>query len=432
MIDTLYATLSLFLSRFLPLQVADIERFPPPDFESGHTLPLTTTPNPRAEFFEVLDIVILLCALSLSSYLALKRRSRRPIFLLMLFSLVYFGFWREGCVCPIGAIQNIALALFDPGFAVPFTVAAFFLLPLVFTLFFGRSFCAAVCPLGAIQDVALIRPVRVPGWLQHGLGLLAYVYLGAAVLFAATGSAFIICEYDPFVAFFRMTGSLDMLILGACFLVFGLFVGRPYCRFLCPYGALLRLFSRVSRWRITVTPSECVQCRLCEDSCPFGAIEPATADPPRPPQAADRRRLAWLLVLLPVLVVLAGFLVSRMSGPFSRMHATVRLAERIHGEDGGTVEGTIDASDAFRATGRPVEELNAEALAIRGRFVTGGWILGAFLGFLFAMKLINLSIFRRRTDYEADRATCIACGRCFPYCPVEHERRKGALVREGG
>ncbi len=48
----------------------------------------------------------------------------------------------------------------------------------------------------------LIRPVAVPGWLESGLRLFAYAYLGAAVLFAATGSAFIICRYDPFVGFF--------------------------------------------------------------------------------------------------------------------------------------------------------------------------------------------------------------------------------------
>jgi ferredoxin len=47
------------------------------------------------------------------------------------------------------------------------------------------------------------------------------------------------------------------------------------------------------------------------------------------------------------------------------------------------------------------------------------------------MKLISLSVFRRRTDYEADRATCLACGRCFPYCPVEHERRKEAGTLQG-
>jgi NosR/NirI family nitrous oxide reductase transcriptional regulator len=76
-----------------------VERFPPPDFESGYRLPSPTTPEPRRTIYEYVDVVVLLVALSLSSYLVLKKRSRRAIFVLMLFSLLYFGFWRKGCVC---------------------------------------------------------------------------------------------------------------------------------------------------------------------------------------------------------------------------------------------------------------------------------------------------------------------------------------------
>ena len=89
-----------------------------------------------------------------------------------------------------------------------------------------------------------MRSVRVPKWVDHSLGLVPYFYLGAAVGFAATGSAFLICRYDPFVAFFRRSGSDNMLVFGGCLLVIGLFVGRPYCRYLCPYGAILGVLSR--------------------------------------------------------------------------------------------------------------------------------------------------------------------------------------------
>jgi len=229
--------------------VQGVERFPPPDFESGHQLPSPTTPNPRQNLYEYVDVAILSAALALSSYLVLRRRSRKAIFALTVFSLLYFGFWRQGCVCPVGATQNMVLSIFDAQYVVPITVAAFFLLPLVFTLFFARSFCAAVCPLGAIQDLVLCKPVAVPSWVESGLRLLAYVYLGAAVLFAATGSAFVVCRYDPFISIFRLTGGLNILILGGCLLLIGVFIGRPYCRFLCPYGVILRQFSRLATAR---------------------------------------------------------------------------------------------------------------------------------------------------------------------------------------
>jgi len=251
------------LTAALPPAARAEERFPPPDFESGYKLPVTTTPPPRSDALEYVDVAVLLAALVAASILVLRVRSRRAVFVLMVFSLAYFGFYRQGCVCAIGAIQNVTLGLFDPAYTVPLAVVAFFAAPLLATLLFGRTFCAAVCPLGAIQDVVLLRPLRVPAWIEHGLGLVPYVYLGLAVLFAATGSAFIICEYDPFVAFFRRTGSVAMLGLGVGMLLVSVFVGRAYCRFLCPLGAIFKVLSPVAWWHATITPSDCIRCRLC-------------------------------------------------------------------------------------------------------------------------------------------------------------------------
>jgi polyferredoxin len=401
-----------------------LERFPPPEFESGYEFPSTTTPHPQQDIFEYIDTVVLLAALGLSSYLVLRKRSRRAIYILMVFSLLYFGFWRKGCVCPIGATQNIILTIFDSSYAVPIAIAFFFLLPLVFALFFGRVFCAAVCPLGAIQDLVLLRPVTVPSWLEGALRLFAYVYLAAAVLFAATGSAFLICRYDPFVAFFRLNGNLNVLIIGTCLLVIGVFIGRPYCRFICPYSILLRQLSRLSKWRVTITPDECVQCKLCEDSCPFGAIRRPSINWPQAEYGKGKKRLAVLLFLLPILIFFCGRAGSGLRKVTSRMHPTVRLAERIYLEDTGKVEDTTDASLAFRATGKETETLYEEALNIRADFGLGGWFFGGFIGMVIGLKLIAVSVWRQRTDYEAGRASCLACGRCFKYCPKEHERLK--------
>ena len=403
------------------------ERFPPPDFESGYKLPLTTTPEPRSDLAEGIDLAVLVVALGAASFFALKVRSRRALFIVMLASLAYFGFYRKGCVCAIGAIQNVALALFDSGYAIPLTVVGFFVAPLAATIFFGRTFCASVCPLGAIQDAVILRPVKVPAWLEHGLGLLAYIYLGLAVLFAATGSAFLICEYDPFVALFRRTGTVAMLALGLAFLVLGVFVGRPYCRFLCPYGAVMRVLSRISWFHARITPAECVQCRLCEDTCPFGAIRKPAAGRPEPERAEGRRRLAALLVLLPVLVAMGGLLGSHLGPALSRMHATVRLADRMQREESGDVTDTTEATDAFRATGRPVHELYDEAVTIGHRFLGGARIFGGWVGLVVGLKLVHLSIRRRRTDWEPDRAACVSCGRCFKYCPVELKPRPPGL-----
>jgi len=417
--------IGMAISLILSGVTSGLERFPPPDFvETDHVIPSPTSPGPRQDVYEYIDAAVLLAALGLASYLVLKKRSRRAIFALSVFSLLYFGFWRKGCVCSIGAIQNIVLSVFDRDYAVPIVVLVFFLLPLVFTLFFGRTFCAAVCPLGAIQDMVLSRPVSVPGWAESGLRLFAYVYLALAVLFAATGSAFVICRYDPFISIFRLSGSINMLILGGCMLLIGVFVGRPYCRFICPYGVILRQLSRLSKWRVTITPDECIQCRLCEDSCPYGAIRKPAAQWPAQEYHVAKKRLAFLLLLLPVLVFLGGWAGSSLKSVTSRAHETVRLAEQIYMEETGKTEEITDSSTAFRATGQEIKELYEQASNIRARFELGGWILGGFIGLVIGLKLIGLSVWRQRTDYEADRASCLACGRCFNYCPREHLRLK--------
>jgi ferredoxin len=416
----------------LAVNAFSIERFLPPQFEGGYVSPQLTAPSPRAGEWPMIDAFVLIASLAVSSYLVLKRRSRPAVFGLMLFSLAYFGFYRKGCVCSIGAIQDVTLSLFNTGYTIPLSTLIFFVAPLVVTLFFGRSFCAAVCPFGAVQDVTLLRPIAVPPWLEHALRYLAYIYLALAVWLAALGSAFIICEYDPYVAIFRRNANLKILILGGALLIIGLFVGRPYCRFLCPYGVILRQISRLSKWRVQITPTTCNQCKLCEDACPYGAIQVPVSSWPDATYSRDKRRLAGLLILLPILIALGAWLGHSLSPLTARTHTTVALAERVWVEENQKVTGTTDATQAFRSSGQSIASLYGHAATIQARFKKGGWFFGGFLGLVLGCKLILLSMRPRRTDYEAERAGCVSCGRCYQYCPKEHERRLSKIQETGG
>ena len=249
---------------------------PDEDIGEGYVTPEVQRPLPRAGWWHVVDTLLLASGLGLATWIVLGRRSRNWLVGLTIACLIYFGFYREGCVCPIGAIQNVAVALTDASYTIPFVVLGFFFLPLVLALVVGRAFCGGVCPLGAIQDLVLLKPLMVPRRLDKALGLLKYIYLILAVGFAiqpAEHREFIICRFDPFVGFFRLAGPGHMLLIGAGFLILGVFVGRPYCRYLCPYGALLAILARFSRWGVTITPDKELDCGLCAEACPLGAIE---------------------------------------------------------------------------------------------------------------------------------------------------------------
>ncbi|MCC5828630.1 MAG: 4Fe-4S binding protein [Phycisphaeraceae bacterium] len=445
----------------LPVPTGAMQRFPPPQFETDHALPVTTTPPPDGPWRDVLDVAVLAGALGLAAWLVLVRRSRRGVLALVVFSLIYFGFWRGGCVCPIGAIQNVTAALADPGHALPLVVAAFFLLPLLATIMFGRVYCAGVCPLGAIQDVVVIKPLRVPMWLEHALGMLAYVYLGAAVLFAATGSAWIICEYDPFVGLFRMSGTTFMLGLGAVFLLAGMFFARPYCRWLCPYGVLMSWIAPGAVWQPRIDPVGCIQCQLCRDGCPINAIDvpdvpsPAgsggTGGPMLPgPEAGlragpgvgpgvgpgahrrDRRRMAVLLIAAPMVISIGALLGHGLTPALTRMNERVRLADRLLAEDMGWVEGHTDATAAFRSRGDSRTELATETKRITSIYAWGGPLLGGFIGLVLAAKLIQQARRRRSDEFVIHQPRCVACARCLALCPHHpgNEARLVELTRE--
>ena len=402
-------------------------RFPPPDFsETQHQLPVTTTPEARAVWLAYLDVAVLAGALGVATWFIYRRRSRRGLFWLGLFSIGYFGFWRKGCVCAIGSPQNIALGLFDPTYAVPVTVTAFFALPLIVALIAGRSFCAGVCPHGALQDLVLIKPLKVPVWLEQGLGVLPFIFLGAGVWLAAAGSIFLFCQYDPFVPLFRLNGRSAMVLTGAALLLLGTVVGRPYCRFACPYGALLKLGSIGSRWRVRVTPDTCTQCKLCERSCPFGAMrEPESGNTPPGQLLPERRRLGWLIAALPILMLAGAWLGGQLAGPAAQLNPHVALAEQYLAEK-DTPAPLVATSPAELALNRA--RLDPQGIVRKGaelkrRVEIGSWIFGAWVGLVIGAKLISLSIRRARTDYEPDRGACFACARCFESCPQELVRR---------
>ena len=415
----IFLTFSFLL--FTLALTAQQQRFPKPEFDSGYEQPDTITPEPRAISMEYIDVIILVVFLAVASWLIIKKRSRRGIMWLSVAALIYFGFYRLGCVCPIGAIQNVTLSFFDATYAISAVVLLFFILPLLFTLFYGRAFCGGVCPLGAIQDLVIIKPISLPKWLNKTLGLIPYFYLSLAVLFAATGTDFIICRYDPFIGIFRMDAMFTMILLGIAFLLLGMFVGRPYCRFFCPYGVLLNWMSRFSKKHLTITPAECIQCKLCSHSCPFDAIDFPTDEKEVVKSGLGTKRFILYAALIPLWIGLGVFTGAKSHTFLSRANQDVYLAELLISRP--EVKNDLDNIDVqtFLESGKTMETLVEEAEEIRHDFYIGSMIMGGFMGLVIGMTLLNTVVFRKRQDYVPHKGNCYSCGRCMDYCPVKKE-----------
>jgi NosR/NirI family nitrous oxide reductase transcriptional regulator len=395
------------------------DRFPRPEFESGHAYPTNQMPVPRAPLWEYIDVMVLIGALALTSWLALKKRSRQGLVWMSVFSLAYFGFYREGCICAVGSVQNVSLALFNTGYSIPLTALLFFIIPLLFALAYGRVFCAGVCPLGAIQELTGFRPVKLPKAVEVILAFVPFIYLGVAVLFAATNSQFIICRYDPFVGIFRLDAPYTMIIFGALLLLAGIFVNRPYCRFLCPYGVLLNLFSRFAGTHLTITPAECTNCRLCEEVCPYDAIIPSDKEQNKEEPVKSRKRFILYFLLIPLFTVMGVFALYNLSPALSGVNSTVRLAREIRAEKKSGIESEAKDVVAFKESGKTESELfNEEELIIRRFRAATPWA-GAFLGLSFGIGMISLTIRSRRSEYKPHQGKCYSCGRCFKYCPIK-------------
>jgi len=156
------------------------------------------------------------------------------------------------------------------GLGVPVAMAAaVLLLFIVLAFLFGRAFCGYVCPIGAAQELAYHVPVRklklrgkvVPVTFR-------LVFLIAAVALALASSIGLL-TYLGIRDFFYLNVTSAFFYVFLALVIVGVFFYRPFCRFLCPYGALLGLASVKGVFKLRRNEN-CIECGECEEVCPTG------------------------------------------------------------------------------------------------------------------------------------------------------------------
>ena len=109
----------------------------------------------------------------------------------------------------------------------------------------GRSghYCANICPFGSAQELAgklSRRKLRITPRVLKLLSVLRNLLWGVLMALLLTGTCTAWIDYELFTAFLYSSASVWVIVLAALFLVLSVWVPRPYCRFVCPTGALVK------------------------------------------------------------------------------------------------------------------------------------------------------------------------------------------------
>ncbi len=186
---------------------------------------------------------------------------------------------------PIAGLMNLKYLILT-GHVTPIHPAAMFLFIafLLMSLLLKKSFCAWLCPVGTLSEYLwklgrriFGRNLSLPRWADVALRSLKYVLLGFFVSIIAGMSAealasFMLTPYGlvadvKMLNFFRFIGETGLIVLGILALL-SMLVQNFWCRYLCPYGALMGITSLLSPLKIRRDPEACIDCGKCARVCP--------------------------------------------------------------------------------------------------------------------------------------------------------------------
>ena len=188
--------------------------------------------------------IVALVAVLLGAVVPLFTNNRRLHLVQLVVNVVVLGLWTGTFVS-----YTLFLRLFAGGVSLSAigTLAAPLLMLIVALLYplAGRSghYCAHVCPFGSAQELAgklSRRKLRITPRVLRVLTALRNLLWGVLMALLLTGTCSAWIDYELFTAFIYSSASVWVIVLAVLFLVLSVWVPRPYCRFVCPTGALMK------------------------------------------------------------------------------------------------------------------------------------------------------------------------------------------------
>jgi polyferredoxin len=186
---------------------------------------------------------------------------------------------------PIAALMNLKYILLT-GLIPKIHAAGLFLLIAFLSIswLWSKSFCSWLCPVGTLSEVlwklgkkVLKNSIRLPRWCDVPLRGLKYLFLGLFLYAVGTMSAAAIAAFleSPYglvadvkmLNFFRYLSGTGALVI-ATLVLLSLAIQNFWCRYLCPYGALMGLAALSGLSKITREAESCIDCGKCSTACP--------------------------------------------------------------------------------------------------------------------------------------------------------------------
>lgn len=186
-------------------------------------------------------------------------------------------------LCPFGGVVSMYTWATAGTFVRKIHESSFILMGIVLLLavLVGPAFCGWVCPFGSLQEWIGAVGRRLFGRRYNGfiprkvdrvLRFLRYGVLGWVVFMTARTGQLIFEAYDPYFALFNLwTGEVAItgLIALAVVILGSLFVERPFCKYACPFGAVLGLPNLVRLFPVRRNAETCIDCKACDRRCPM-------------------------------------------------------------------------------------------------------------------------------------------------------------------
>lgn len=187
--------------------------------------------------------------------------------------------------CPFGGLETLYQLAVTGGYVKKIMPATLVLLvgSILLAIVLNRAFCGWICPLGTLQMLFdriarffKIKKVKVPVTLEKYLGFVKYIILVAALYFTWRAGDLVYGAYDPWAAYAHLSAGFEELysefLIGSIFLILALvgslWLPNNFCRYFCPMGAFLSIFSKFSPSKIARNEQSCINCKKCDRVCP--------------------------------------------------------------------------------------------------------------------------------------------------------------------